>query len=337
VTTAIVSDLHLGLTSGRDLLRKPAAMLALAAAIEPADELVLLGDLVELRERPIAQVMEDAAPVLRQIGEAASGKRITIVPGNHDHHLARALVESAPTLDLETVGDAPARIAQALGGDVRLAYPGVWVRDDVYATHGHYLDVHNTVPSFERLAIGISQRVTGARALTTPADYEAAVGPMNTLAYSLAQATRGGPAVGGSGASVRLWRVANGNGGRIPKLLLGGIALPAVVKAMNAAGIGPLKPDLSAIALREAGLRGMREVVERLGIEAKHVVFGHTHRSGPHPGDEGWGPLINTGSWIHEPAFVGSRGSRSPYWPGHIVLVPQGGRPQLTTLLAELP
>ena len=31
-----------------------------------------------------------------------------------------------------------------------LAYPGVWLRPDVYATHGHYVDLHITVPSFER-------------------------------------------------------------------------------------------------------------------------------------------------------------------------------------------
>ena len=32
--------------------------------------------------------------------------------------------------------------------------PGLWPADGVYATHGHYLDRHLTVPSFERLAAG---------------------------------------------------------------------------------------------------------------------------------------------------------------------------------------
>ena len=36
----------------------------------------------------------------------------------------------------------------------------------------------------------------------------------------------------------------------------------------------------------------------------------------------GWGPLINTGSWIHEPAFLGREPKDSPYWPGHVVIVP---------------
>ena len=30
---------------------------------------------------------------------------------------------------------------------VRVAYPGLWVRPDVYATHGHYLDCHLTMPT----------------------------------------------------------------------------------------------------------------------------------------------------------------------------------------------
>ena len=78
-------------------------------------------------------------------------------------------------------------------------------------------------------------------------------------------------------------------------------------------------------------------MVRRLGIDAPHVIFGHTHRSGPHPGDEGWGPLMNTGSWIHEPAFLGSEPKRSPYWPGHVVMVPDEGKPELRPLLDELP
>jgi hypothetical protein len=81
----------------------------------------------------------------------------------------------------------------------------------------------------------------------------------------------------------------------------------------------------------------MAAVVERLGIDAAHVIFGHTHRSGPHPGDASWGPLMNTGSWIHEPAFLGASPKDSPYWPGHMALVPDDGPPELLTLLDELP
>jgi hypothetical protein len=348
MTTAIVSDLHLGLVSGSDLVRHPAVFDALAGALAGADEIVLLGDLVELRERPVGQALADALPVLRRLGSATAGKRITIVPGNHDHYLARTLIDAGGELAAETVWEQPSpdgplgAVADALGRDrVRLAYPGVWVRSDVFATHGHYLDVHNTVPSFERLAIGAVQRVNGrlpGSGRLTPADYEAAVAPVYALTYAMAQSSRGGRSPAGSAASVRLWRRVNGSaGGRLPSLLLGRVALPAFVASVNRAGLGPLKADLSAIELREAALRGMLTVIERLGIDARHVIFGHTHRSGPHPGDSGWGPLINTGSWIHEPAFLGSSPKDSPYWPGHVALVPDEGPPELVSLLDELP
>jgi predicted phosphodiesterase len=318
VRAAVVSDLHLGLVSGRDLLRRDETILeALLDAIADADHLVLLGDVVELRELPVARVLPDAVPVLRRIAEAARDKRITIVPGNHDHQLVAGFDGSGPL----------GAVAETLGGDnVRLEYPGVWLRPDVYATHGHYLDVHNTVPSFERLAIGTVRRARGAGPPVTVDDYEAAVAPVYGLAYSLAQRSRR-RSVAGSQASVRLWQLMNGDS-RLPALALsGGIGL------LNLAGLGPLKADLSAIELREAALRGMRTVVERLGIEADHVIFGHTHRSGPHEGDSGWGPLVNTGSWIHEPAFLGREPSKSPYRPGHIAFVTDAGAPELRNVL----
>jgi predicted phosphodiesterase len=363
VTTAIVSDLHLGLAGGRALLSRRAAMEALAAVVAEADELVLLGDLLELRERPLERVLGDAVPTLEELGRAAAGKPVTIVPGNHDHQLAVPLLESlrmrdggAP-LGLDSMAEPPATgplaaVARALGAaDVRVAYPGVWVRPGVYATHGHYLDVHNTVPTFERIAIGAVQRAMGRlpEGPLSPDDYEAALGPVYALTYALAQAARGDRSVAGSAASVRMWQLVNGGSHargrfvrRLPGRVIGGVALPAAIGALNLAGLGPLKPDLSAVELRRAGLRGMAETVDRLGIEADHVVFGHTHRSGPHPGDEGWdlpggGRLMNTGSWIHEPAFLGSSPRESPYWPGHVAMVPDEGPPVLLDLLDELP
>jgi predicted phosphodiesterase len=347
VSTAIVSDLHLGLASGRDLLRHASVFDALAGALASVEEVVLLGDLVELRERPVGRVLSDALPVLRRLGDATPAKRITLVPGNHDHHLARTLLDATEDLTLQTVAEPPpdgplGAVAEALGRDrVRLAYPGVWVRPDVFATHGHYLDVHNTVPSFERLAIGAVQRVAGrlpTAGRLTPEDYEAAVAPVYALTYAMAQSARRGRSVGGSSASVGMWQRVNGSrGGRLPAFALGRVALPAVVAGLNRAGLGPLKPDLSAIELREAALRGMLTVLDRLGVDAPHVIFGHTHRSGPHGRDSGWGPLINTGSWIHEPAFLGASPKSSPYWPGHVALVPDSGPPELVSLLDELP
>jgi predicted phosphodiesterase len=336
VRAAIVSDLHLGMSRRADLLRRPPALDALAIAIGGVDELVLLGDTIELRERPVAAALADALPVLRRLGQAAArAKRITIVPGNHDHQLlpSRGGALAAETV-FEPQGDGPlAAVAGALGpGRVRVAYPGLWVRGDVYATHGHYLDVHNTVPSFERLAIGAVRRVRRADPPATPNAYEAAVAPVYDLAYAMAQRSRRRRSVAGSQSSVRIWNHLNGHGGRATALALSG-----AVAGLNRAGLGPLEAELSPVALRTAALRAMTIVTDTLGIDAAHVVFGHTHRSGPHPRDDGWGRLMNTGSWIHEPAFLGGDPKASPYWPGHVVLVPEEGPPELVRVLEELP
>ena len=64
--------------------------------------MVLLGDLLELREAPAAAVLDAAEPFLRALGEACAGKPVVIVPGNHDHELV------APALD-----DARLRSARA--------------------------------------------------------------------------------------------------------------------------------------------------------------------------------------------------------------------------------
>ncbi len=56
--------------------------------------------------------------------------------------------------------------------------------------------------------------------------------------------------------------------------------------ALNRAGIGPLRAEISAVELRGAGLRAMGEVAARLGLGDAHVVFGHTHRPGPLPSDD---------------------------------------------------
>jgi hypothetical protein len=348
--TAIVSDLHLGSASSRDLLRRPEVLEALTGTLRGADELVLLGDVIELRESPVGTATQIATAPLRAIGEAMAGRRITLLAGNHDHQLALPLIESAASLEPQTLGEPPrsgplAQVTRALehdGAQLRMAYPGVWVRDDVYATHGHYLDVHNTVPSFERLAIGALQRLTHRlpEGRATPSDYEAAVGPVYSLLYSIAQSSRDGSKAVRSDRSAQTWQMLAGDGPKSLKArLAGGVALPAAIKALNAAGLGPLERDLSAQALRSAALNGMRSAVDHLGITAPHVIFGHTHRSGPHPRDETseWGPLMNTGSWIHEPLFLGSQPLESPYFPGHVVIVGDSGPPELRRLLDALP
>ena len=111
--------------------------------------------------------------------------------------------------------------------------------------------------------------------------------------------------------------------------------------ALNRAGLGPLRAELSGPALRRSGLRGMeRGLLARLGVTAGHVIFGHTHRAGPLPGNDAaeWttargARLINSGCWVHEPAFLGPDASQSPYRTGFCVVLDDDGPPRLINLL----
>ena len=354
--TAIVSDLHLGKAAGRDLLRSPATRAQLFERIAGADRLVLLGDVVELREGPIAAAMRAAQPFFEELSSAFAGKPVTLLCGNHDYQLAAPLLERTAldggpeTLGVENTdkpladADTPTgRIAGWLDRtDFTLAYPGLWVRPDVYATHGHYLDWHGTVPTIEVMAIGLAQRVVARKsrvqAQMTPADYEAALAPVYELAYTLAQSSRNGRQLAGGGRSVDTWERLNRPtlGGKVAR----GAAIPAAVAALNKLGIGPFNSELSAVELRRAGLRSMAASIAAPGSAAGHVIFGHTHRSGPWRKDDatGWrlqngGQLRNSGSWVYEPTFIGTEPAESPYLPGVVVWVDDDGPPRPERLL----
>src|SRR3954471_18290609 len=139
MTTAIVSDLHLGLASRNDVLRHDGVRAALVEALDEADHLVLLGDAVELREGPAHAAFAVAQPVLEELGRAMEGGRVTLVAGNHDHPIAGPLIErvrlEGRPLEPETLAEAPSEglvgaVARALApAEARVAYPGVWVRD----------------------------------------------------------------------------------------------------------------------------------------------------------------------------------------------------------------
>lgn len=356
--TVVLSDTHLGTTSGRDLLRHPGTRANLADRIRGADHVVLLGDVVEFREAPLAAALGASEPFFRELGAALGDGTVTLVPGNHDYRLGTSLIEGyrlddGAGLGVDRIASPPASgpVARIAGwlrpAELRVAYPGVWVRPDVYAMHGHYLDCHLTIPTLERLGIALTQRAIGGPSdgRWTPDDYEAAVQPLYALTYSLAQSSRGRRLIGG-GRSVNAWQQLSGTDRRrrLATLALGGVVLPGAVAVLNRAGFGPLTANLTGSSLRSAGLRAMADVVRNLEIDARHVLFGHTHRSGPWPRDRadewrlpGDGSLLNTGSWFHEPAFLGAEPLESPYWPGTCVMVDDAGPPRLERLLDRLP
>jgi hypothetical protein len=360
VRTLVISDLHIGAASGKDLLRRDELRAPLIEALAGADRLVILGDGLELREAPHRDAAELAAPFLREAGAALGPEgELLMLAGNHDHGLVAGWIDGrlqseqsgflglSEPVDPAAAGPLAQRLAElAAPARLRLAYPGVWLRDDVYALHGHYVDLHSTVPTFERLAAGAMARWVvqlpehGAR----PDDYEAALAPIYAFLHQLTQRSDHAAVSAGAGASARAWVALAGDGRRRHPLRAAalGTGYAAAVAAINALGLGPVDRDLSGASLRRGGLRGIREVLRRLGVTAPHVVFGHTHRSGPWPHDDPgeWTTatgtrVVNAGSWVYQPHFLSERPNASPYWPGTAVEVGDAGPPRLLRLLGD--
>ncbi len=358
--TLLISDLHLGSSFGADVLRSPVVRERLFDALDGVERVVLLGDVLELRHGPPRDALKAAEPFFRELGDALAGRELVLVAGNHDHALVepwlaeRAQLSPPETLGLETLlepgraSGAYGRLAQwAAGAQVVVAYPGLRVREDVYATHGHYLDLHMTVPTIERLGMGVMGRLTGLaqHELASVEDYEAVAGPVYAWRDSVARSRPTSEALSGI-TTVKAWRALGGHsaGGL---QALGALALragfPAAVGALNRAGLGPLSADLSVGELRAAGLRAMGVAAANLGVREGYLVFGHTHRPGPLPDDAviewlGAGDLrlVNTGSWCYSAIFLTSRPGESPYWPGSAVLVDEQGAPQVLRLLQDV-
>ena len=365
--TAVVSDLHLGGLAGADVAREGEEREALVEAVRGADRVVLLGDVVELRERPLADSLEVARPVFEQLGRALAGRRVVLVPGNHDHALAEPWLARL-RLDargLPTETEWPVQPEEGAAGrlaawmpdvELMLAYPGLHLREDVYATHGHYLDLHLTIPRLESIAASAMARVTGrGKSSRSAADYEAILAPLYAFYAGLAQGASPASLSRGNTISRDVWQRVSGNGRRperdstgraatasLARFLLGRVTIPGAVAALNGLGLGPFRATLTGEELRRAGLLAMARVAEVLAPGAQHVIFGHTHRPGPLPGDEPaeWTTLSgtqlwNTGSWLYEGVFI-TTGRESPYWPGTVLTLEESGPPRIENVLRSV-
>ena len=344
--TAIVSDLHLGSGFGEDLLREAEIRTTLLAEIAAADRLVLLGDVLELRELPLPAVLDAARPFFEELGAAMAGRPVLLVPGNHDHRLAEPLLESGALrgrqLGLEQraepAGEAATRIAAWLGdAELEIAYPGAWLRDDVYATHGHYMDCHMSLPRLECLAAAASIRAFGPlSARAEPAEYERVLRPLYGFTFSLAQARLAGRAIR---PSERAWRTISGRNGRRLRRAALRAGIPAGVWTLNRLLRADFDPDLSAASIGRSGVDAATKMSARLGIEAAHVIAGHTHRAGPRDGEEwplpGGARLHNTGSWVFADAFHHPGSPPGPYWPGTVTWLDERGPPRRAQLLID--
>jgi UDP-2,3-diacylglucosamine pyrophosphatase LpxH len=332
VRTLVISDLHLGARLGRDVLRRREALDSLLDALDGVERLVLLGDVVELAEGRPRQAMEIAEPVLRAIGQRLGGDREAIVvPGNHDAAMVRPWLRASVT----TVGadsaipvDATPALARVVSwlapARVRVHYPGVWLSDRVWATHGHYLDRHLLPEAAYGIARGALGRLPRDGAL--PADYERAGGP--SLTRIEAMLTR-----------------------RLPRPLaalsddvfeaLRAFTMPAIPRRLLGHHTARFNAMLLGLQMRRASIPALARVVHRLGVDAEWVIFGHVHRCGPLAGDDTrrWrGPggrprIANTGSWVYEPVLLHRASPPHAYWPGGAILLDDGEDPQAIGLL----
>ncbi len=294
--TLVISDLHIGTHGGADVLAREAPRNALLERLDGVERLVLLGDTLELRHGPARDALARAEPIMRAIGDALGpGREVVLVPGNHDHALGAGWLEwrgrreaPEPLAAEQRVAAARASwIAKRLAGflapaDVELAYPGLWLRDDVYATHGHYLDVHIAIPTLERLAAGAMRRMVGPIPdPATPDDYEALLAPIYALSQASAQRAGPGRVTIGSRSAVGTWRTLSGGGRRSrlrgPALA---VAFRLAVQIANRTGFGPLQTQIGVEDLRRATLEALGEATRRLRLapRAPHLRPHPPHR-----------------------------------------------------------
>lgn len=354
--TAIISDLHLGAASGEDVLRDPAVRRLLLEDIAGADRVVLLGDVVELRDLALGAALGSARPFFEELGEALGEREVTIVPGNHDYRLAEPLLDrlslaGTGELGLEQHDNAPgdgagATIDAWLGpASLRVAYPGVWLRDDVYATHGHYMDAHLSLPRAECLAVATLIRLSGQLpSPAAPADYERVLRPIYGFSFGVAQARArvGRPRPHPSETAWKALAGDNGEAGSRQRLRAASVraAFPTGIRAINRLLRSDFDSDISATAIFAAGVEAAAELATRLGVDGTHLITGHTHRGGPNEGEATWplaggGHLHNTGSWVFASAFHNPGTPPSPYWPGTVTWVEDTGPPRRKQLLLD--
>jgi hypothetical protein len=307
----------------------------LLEAIDGADRLVLLGDVVELLEGRPRQAMEIAEPVLRDIGQrVGSGGEVILVPGNHDKALVRPWVrahQDALTVDTAVALDATPALAQVVSwlapARVRVHYPGVWLSGRVWATHGHYLDRH----LLPEAAFGVGRGLLGRLPVggASPRDYETAGGlSMSRLEAALTS---------------RMPRPIARWVDSVAESLRAGL-MPAVQHRLLRQRVAPLTAWLLGAQMRRAAIPALVHVVHSLGVDADWVVFGHVHRYGPLPDDvplpwrgpQGRPRIANTGSWVYEPRLVHRATPPHPYWPGGSVVIEDEGEPRVAGLLDHL-
>ncbi|WP_249010475.1 hypothetical protein [Conexibacter sp. DBS9H8] len=301
--TLIFSDAHIGSRTAPSLLERPAAVEALCRALGEVDRLVILGDLLELRERrPAAEVLAVATPALGALAGAVG--EIVLVPGNHDRPLITPWIRArGDALELEEEVPAAATpllgaVVDALGAGgarVSVRYPGVRLSPRAWATHGHYLDVvlapegpHGLRPRPAPDRPAAYERTRERGGVDSPLHRIQA----RVLSPGLAPLTT-----------------------RVLELQLRRRGVPALARALEALGVSA-----------EHVIFGH---LHRLGPTAPDAPRHWQRQLAP-----GTLPtrFLNTGSWVLDELLVGRGGRRHAYWPGGVVRIGDDGIPRADRL-----
>ena len=364
VRSLVVSDTHLGAWTGDDLLAYGWAREVLRPELERADEVVLLGDFVDLLFATTEHAFERADGLVGLFGQTLAGKRLVWLAGNHDHHVLVRRLEALSELRVAT-GQPDEELLERWRASfffeaflrrrlpetqIEIAYPNCRV-GEVVLSHGHYLDgeVRGSVPN--RLLQGGFWRLAGGRE-EAPAidDYEAALVPLTELLFIEAQLPKGAAAEQRIQAELRRigrFAAAAATPGRELERL--GRSLARRLRGRP----DPQAPTSDYVLARVVppgssvlpSVRAYARVCRNLGWDrgARWFVFAHTHQplDGVHANGTGAGPRFwNTGCWIYEPP-ASSVADYLRYvdhnWPGSAVVIDteeRGGEPQLLELLA---
>ena len=283
--TLVVSDLHLGAHSGRDVLRSADALAALLEAVAECDRLVLLGDLLELRHGPqCATRWRRRDRPLAELGAALGRRRGRDRPRQPRPPAAARRGSSAarPTRRRHRSGSRPR--STGTPGEPLGARRGVAGarRTCASATRACGCATTSTrptattatctltVPTLERLGAGVDGAGRSREPVSRPATRRGLRGDAGAdlRLDPRAWPRRGRPERGGRlhGGSVRGWRGADGLRRR-PRPCAGraiGGGLPGCwSRRSTGPGSGRCAPDLSGAALRRAGLRAIERGASR--------------------------------------------------------------------------
>ena len=256
-----------------------------------------------------------------------------LVLGNHDRPLVRDwLRHNATALPVDGIVPAHAsealeRIVETLGpARVDLRYPGVWLGDGTYATHGHYLDKHLLPVSPFGLARKLSRhtgRSQPSPTTSTGPRHRGRVAADVVPAAPLRRADRrprrrparrrdGGDPVRHAAAA----RPSRRRPGRCAR------AQPADAQVGD--------PRAAARAAPDGGRRAHGDLRPRPPSRARWAA------DDPAPwGTNGRPRVLNTGSWIWEPILLYRARPPHPYWPGGAVVI-ENGEPRAVGLLDGL-